>query len=241
MALVLALAGLLVVYNSALSLLGLERRRLYVPVNLTMAAALLLLSRARGLSWEDLGLAGLVPGLTWGGAVALGIVAALALAWLLPAVRPLLADRRLAGVGAGELLYRALVRIPLGTVLLEEVAFRGVLYGLWVQQRPAGWALVGTGLAFGLWHIVPTERTLRINGVRSQRLLLVAVVIMLASLAGMGLGVLRILTGGIVAPFLVHAVANSSAAVAAWAALGARRLRPAPPLGRRGPRPDRRR
>ena len=46
--------------------------------------------------------------------------------------------------------------IPIGTVLLEEVAFRGVLWGLL-------WRLGGTVVAtavssalFGLWHILPS-------------------------------------------------------------------------------------
>jgi hypothetical protein len=48
-----------------------------------------------------------------------------AVALVFPGLRPLLTDARVAGLDGGELAYRLLVRIPLGTVLWEEVAFRG--------------------------------------------------------------------------------------------------------------------
>jgi hypothetical protein len=44
-----------------------------------------------------------------------------------PRPPPLLSDARVAGLDGDEFAYQVLVRIPLGTVLWEEVAFRGVL------------------------------------------------------------------------------------------------------------------
>ena len=45
--------------------------------------------------------------------------------------------------------------IPLGTVMPEEFAFRGVLWGL-LRRRSGRWAatLVSSGL-FGVWHVAP--------------------------------------------------------------------------------------
>jgi hypothetical protein len=60
-----------------------------------------------------------------GGAASVLVGAGYAVALALPAVRPLLADARVAGAGAGEIAGTGFVRIPLGTVLWEEVAFRG--------------------------------------------------------------------------------------------------------------------
>ena len=47
----------------------------------------------------------------------------------MPAVNELFEDRRVS-TGVATLLYQAVVRIPLGTVLLEEIAFRSVLPAL---------------------------------------------------------------------------------------------------------------
>ena len=71
----------------------------------------------------------------------------------LPATSALFLDGRAAGP-LGAALFAALVRIPLGTAVLEEVAFRGVLPGL----VGGGWwraTLVSSGL-FGLWHVLPS-------------------------------------------------------------------------------------
>ena len=87
-----------------------------------------------------LGRAGLDRGVRWG-LVLVALVAAVDLAGaLLPATRRLFVDRRALDASAAQVAFQVLVRIPLATVLLEEVAFRGVLYGL--LRGPAGtvWA-----------------------------------------------------------------------------------------------------
>ncbi len=56
--------------------------------------------------------------------------------------------------------YQTLLRIPLGTALLEEVAFRGVLFGVWLETAGARRALIGSSVAFALWHIAPTVELL---------------------------------------------------------------------------------
>lgn len=39
--------------------------------------------------------------------------------------------------------------------MLEEVAFRGVLFGLLHQRQRAAWALGISSVLFGLWHVFP--------------------------------------------------------------------------------------
>jgi membrane protease YdiL (CAAX protease family) len=219
--LVLGLAGFLTAYNALLNALSLQERRLYVPLNLAMAASLALIGRARGLSWEALGLgaAGVWPGLALGMVFVAVFVVGLAVAWAVPGLHRFLHDRRMAQVDVRELAYRTLLRIPLGTALAEEVAFRGVLFGAWAAHQPEATALAGASLAFGLWHIVPTLTLLRVNRIgrtTEHQVVGLAIGVGATTLAGAGLGYLRILTGGLVGPLVVHASVNSLGAVAAF-------------------------
>ncbi|MFG2294444.1 CPBP family intramembrane glutamic endopeptidase [Streptomyces sp. NPDC048603] len=105
--------------------------------------------------------AGLAPGTLARGArwalVLIGLVAAVYLAGaLLPATRVLFEDRRHEAMTGGEVLFRVLVLVPVGTVLLEETAFRGVLYGLVDRDRGPVWATSVSSVLFGLWHVLPS-------------------------------------------------------------------------------------
>ncbi|MFI6875237.1 lysostaphin resistance A-like protein [Streptomyces sp. NPDC050400] len=117
----------------------------------------LLLFRAGG-DRADLGLArgSLGTGARWAltliGIVAAGYLCAAAL----PATRHLFEDTRNEGLTGAEVLLKSFVMVPVGTVLLEEVAFRGVLYGLILRMRGPVPAIVWSSLLFGLWHILPS-------------------------------------------------------------------------------------
>lgn len=128
----------------------------YTPLNV-MAAALVLWVARRwfGLDWRRFGVTrtALLPGIAWGVAgvliagVAVLVVSALApRALTLPPAAPKPATWP-------DLLFQVFVRIPLGTVLLEELLFRGIL----VQQFRRHWSVVTaamlSSLAFGLWHV----------------------------------------------------------------------------------------
>ncbi|ARF57141.1 CPBP family intramembrane glutamic endopeptidase [Streptomyces gilvosporeus] len=130
---------------------------------LPILLALVLLS---GLVWwaggtrDDIGLgAGTIRrGAAWALALT-GIVAALYLiAALVPWTRALFPDRRTAHLDGGELAVLLGVRVPLGTVLLEEYGFRGVLYGLLRRYGGTAAATAASSLLFGLWHVLPTLR-----------------------------------------------------------------------------------
>ncbi len=187
----------------------------YLVWNLTMAGVLLLLARAAGLTRADLGLGGdrLRRGLALGAlaAAAVGLVYAAAVA--VPATRAAFVDGRDA-VPLAAVLFVALVRIPLGTVVLEELAFRGVLPAL----VGGGWwraTLVSSGL-FGLWHVLPSmgsggavADTLGSSGA-------VVGTVLFTAAAGVVFRVWQRWSGHLVTPMLLHAATNSLGALVVW-------------------------
>lgn len=214
---VLALASALAATVLTVHNLRVERlpAGFYVPACVASATTLVGLARWAGIGAGELGLstAGFAPGLVIGGTVALLV----GIAGLLPATRPLFADRRMAGVGLPG-AYRAFVRIPLGTVAVEEIAFRGVVPALLDRLLPLEWAVVGSCVLFGLWHVVPTTVTLRTNRLPASPLLLGGVVVATAAV-GAGLWWLRASSGGMLAPAIVHAAASGATTVVSFVVL----------------------
>jgi membrane protease YdiL (CAAX protease family) len=194
-----------------------------VVVNATAAAALLAAARAAGLSWDELGLARrrLPAGLRWGGAC-LGLVAAgYVLCLAVPPLRPLLTDARIAGLDGAEIAYRTLVQVPLGTVVWEEVAFRGVLLAALSRQLPVCRAGVVGSVVFGVWHIRPALRGLAANDLAAGPVATPAAVLLVClgtAAAGVLLTWLRLRSGSLLAPVLLHLATNSAGTLAAAAA-----------------------
>lgn len=181
------------------------------------AVGLLVLARSTGLSAAEVGLgrASWRRGAAYA-AVCLGAVAAVyAVAALLPATRTAFMDERYRG-GMATALRTAFVVIPLGTILFEEVAFRGVLWGLLNGQAgPARATLVSSGL-FGLWHVLPSLRLNRVNpavaelvgsGPGGQALAVIGAVVFTAA-AGVLLCELRRRSGSLLAPIGLHWAVN---------------------------------
>src|SRR5919199_2406058 len=131
-------------------------RSAYLATSPVAVAVLLALYALSGHPWADAGLGagtlgrGVRWGLVLGALVALGCLAGA----LLPVTRAAFLDRRVADDGPGAVAYQVLLRIPLGTVLLEEVAFRGVLYGLLRTPSSAGWA---TAVSAGLFRLLALQ------------------------------------------------------------------------------------
>ena len=94
-------------------------------------------------------------------AVAL-VAGAYAVGLAVPATRRLFLDAR-HRVGAARAARRALLAVPLGVVVLEEVAFRGVLWGLVEVEHGAAWATAVSSVLFGLWHVLPAVDGARAN------------------------------------------------------------------------------
>jgi membrane protease YdiL (CAAX protease family) len=192
----------------------------YLPINLALLGVLVGIARRSGATPADLGTerSRLSRGFRLGAAVGIAAAAAIVTAAAVPAAGEWFKDERAGGIGPSGLIYQVVLRIPIGTALFEEAAFRGVLLGLgrmaW-GRRPGAWA---ASLAFGLWHIVPARVAADANAAAAQvpaALILVLAVIGTA-LAGMVFTVVRDRAASLAAPVLVHAATNVTAFFAAW-------------------------
>jgi membrane protease YdiL (CAAX protease family) len=202
----------------------------YIPWNCSVAAVLVVIAvKADHCSANDLGLARrrLPDGLRWGAAVSAGLLAIYLVGLALPATRDLFRDDR-ADVGTSALLWRTLVAIPLGTVLMEEIAFRGVLPAMFRRRtsRHANGALradVYAALLFGVWHVLPsldlTEANPALRDLLPGPLGVIAAIaggVIGTAAAGMGLSWLRNRSGSLAAPAMLHISSNSIGYVLAW-------------------------
>jgi uncharacterized protein len=193
-------------------------------------AGLVAVARLAGLSWQDLGLGPGTwrPGLKWAGVEIAIVGVVLAAGAALPATREAFRDTRYR-LDWGSALLTALVLIPIGTVLVEEVAFRGVLWGLLRRVRGTATATVVSSLLFGLWHVLPSLGLSTSNeaisgtvgGGRSAQTTTVLATVAFTALSGVVFCELRRRSGSILAPAGLHWATNAlsvlaSAAVWAW-------------------------
>jgi membrane protease YdiL (CAAX protease family) len=188
-------------------------RRWYPLVNLATAAATLKAATASGLTPDDLGLSRgrLRAGLRLGAAAAAPVLAAYAAAATIPATRPLLRDQRVTTLTNPRLAYHVLIRIPLGTVAWEEIAFRAVLDAALRRVLPATAATACASLVFGAWHIRPTAEALAGNALATAPAARIAAVTGIAAgtaAAGALLSALRNRSGSLAAPVMLHLAAN---------------------------------
>ena len=226
-----ALAVALVVYNNLANRWPPFNLAWFVPANLFVCAVVLWLAfsdRMLDLSalevWGPASPVG--PGIV-GLGIGLAIVAPLFLLARSTRWSRFIEDKRVEHLTGAGLLYQTLLRIPVGTALLEEVAFRGVLFGAW---RPSGvvGAAVYSSIAFGLWHISPTVNLVKANrpgAGASTTIKVVLGAVVFTTAAGLGLVWLREITESLAAPLVLHSVVNALATVAAVTAH--RRERPA--------------
>ncbi|GAB3572419.1 CPBP family intramembrane metalloprotease [Amycolatopsis endophytica] len=197
----------------------------YPVCGVVTSAVLIGLARAAGLAAAEMGLSAR----HWrrsartGGIVCLVVATGFAVALAVPGLRTLFQDGRVGQPAPGDLLWLALVRIPLGTVLVEEIAFRGVLPALLGGGQRWRWRpVLGASALFGLWHLLPSLALRRNAAVDAAAggipLPVLSVAAMVAAgAAGVALCALRYAGRGVLAPALVHLVLNSGGLVLAWA------------------------
>lgn len=197
----------------------------YVLRNLAATAALLLVAQRARFGLDELGTTrrALPSGVRWGLAAAAVVVAALALAVTLGhrlgPLAALLHDER-ANLAATRLAYATLVRIPLGTVPFEEVAFRGVLDAAGRRVWSPGRAVAVSATVFGIYHVPPTLVALRINEVAATSpagLGVLAGSVVASTVAGAAFSWLRHRSGSLLAPALAHVATNAGGLLAAAA------------------------
>jgi uncharacterized protein len=198
----------------------------HVAVGLGLAACLVVIARADGLTPADLGLARSTwpSGLRWGAAAAALVGVAYALAYLVPAVRHAVPDD--AGDIGRATLWAVLVVVPLGTVLPEELAFRGLLLPLLGRRHGVRAATLLSSALFGLWHVLASlgggtaNATIAsaVGGDAAGTVARVVVTVVFTSLAGVVLCALRLRSGSLLAPVLAHWTVNGLGVIVAMVA-----------------------
>ena len=190
-----------------------------------VAIGLLLLARARGLCWAELGLsrAHWRSGARYAMA-AVGLVAGvIAIGALLPWTRPMFLNDHYATVSGA--LLASMIIIPLQTVIPEELAFRGVLHGTLDRVWGLRGAAAAGSLLFGLWHISTSLGLTsgnagfsRIFGGGTAGMVAGVVLAVLATaVAGFVFTWLRGRSGSLLAPIALHWSLNGMGALAAAA------------------------
>ena len=200
--------------------------RVHLAVGLGLATCLLVIARANGLTAADLGLArsGWRSGLRWGAAAAALVAATYALAYLVAPVREVLPG------GDGDVgrvaLTTALVLVPLGTVLPEELAFRGLLLPLLGRRHGLRVATLLSSALFGLWHVLASlgggaanaAMAGVVGGDAAGTMARVVVTVGFTSLAGVVLCWLRLRSDSLLAPMLAHWTVNGLGVIVALVA-----------------------
>ena len=188
-----------------------------------VAIGLLLMVRARGLGWTELGLgrehwrSGARYALAAVGLVLTVIVAGALLPW----TRPMFLNDHYATLSGA--LVASMIIIPLQTVIPEELAFRGVLHG--ALDRAWGFRGVAAGgsLLFGLWHIASSMGltsgnvgfTHVLGGGVFGMLAGIVLAVLATAAAGFVFTWLRRRSGSLIAPIALHWSLNGMGALAA--------------------------
>ena len=105
------------------------------------------------------------------------------------------------------------VRIPIGTAVFEELLFRSVLFGLMARLRTVRFAVIGSSIVFGLWHVVPAWESAA-DGAGATAGAVVGTVA-ITTVAGVIFALLRVRSGSVVASMMAHASVNSFAYIGA--------------------------
>lgn len=186
----------------------------HLPANIATAVSVGVVAWAAHLSAAELGLArrDVPSGLRWGIAAFSAVAVPVAVA---AATVPSWFETDRANVSGSELLRDVFFVIPIGTVVLEELAFRGVLTGLAGRLvSPDRTLLVVAGL-FGLWHIPGAWKSSFDDG-WGAALLAAAGTVAATFVAGLAFGWLRRRSRSVVAPALAHLATNTAPYTAAW-------------------------
>ncbi len=179
----------------------------HVVSNMALAAAVALKDRAALAGGRPL-----TRQLAATAAAVLGAGMLSALAMRLPGLHRVYAEERVGSLPPGLRPLHLAVMVPLGTVVPEEVLFRGVLQQRWEEETGAMWGgILGSSMVFGLWHVGPSVAALmRLRPRKSPAEVLGAVAwtVTTTALAGIGFGMLRSLSGGLAAPIGAHLAIN---------------------------------
>ena len=212
----LVVAGGLAAYNLARS--AAIPGDAHFVANLLIAGAVLAVGLVTGMTRDELGLARehLRAGVRLG-LLAAGLIAAVVVvAAVVPATSGFFEDDRV-DVSFAAMAWRVLVVIPVGTVFVEEVIFRGVLHGQLRRRFDIVRAALWGATAFGLWHVFPVWRSY--DDVAFGDLGRWGAVIgtfVATFVAGLGFIWLRHRSDHLIAPVCAHIATNSVPFAVAW-------------------------
>lgn len=198
----------------------------FVLAGVMLTTVALLFARRGGLDLAGLGLRspdrwrGAAIGLGAGTAIALGAVLFTQLAAIVvggPVVYDPLRD-----VTAPDLARHLFVFLPIGTVLPEEIAFRGTLVGL-LRKGSLRRAMLGSAAAFALWHAAVAVVTVNATTLAASVWVLPAIVGALAVVfaGGIVLAWLRLVTDTLASTLAAHWAFNATLLVGLWTLLPA--------------------
>jgi uncharacterized protein len=186
-------------------------RRWSVVTGPVVAVLLVLVGKLSGLTWTELGMGrrSIVTGIVW----AVGVVLLVALGYTVALALPFAHRAAPAPPSTRTAVYAALVEVPFATVLLEEVAFRGVLWGLLDEDHGAWFATGVSALLFGLWHVAAA---LEDDGVGRPAWLVgwwgtalwVAGTVLFTAAAGVLFAGVRVVSGSVFAAMGLHWATN---------------------------------
>ncbi|HET8971141.1 MAG TPA: type II CAAX endopeptidase family protein [Candidatus Nanopelagicales bacterium] len=182
-------------------------------------AALLLWAASRaGLSLADLGLdrSSVPGGLLWSAAIAVTVLVGLVVAARWHRTRPLFEDARHDGDTGRAVAGKVLVDVPLGTVLVEELAFRGVVLAMLLGIAPTWVAVAVSSVLFGCWHVGAALEDHAANAAPQGRAGTVLRTVLFTGAAGVVFCLLRLVSGSLLPPVALHWLVNGGGLVAAW-------------------------
>lgn len=229
------LAVSLLLYSNGLVLWELRRghgqdpERLARALNPTLLRCLLLYARLRPGMWQQTGLRreNLSKSVGWGILAGLG----LSVPPLFFFYRPMVLDTPLefgpvAQMSRRQLFVDLFFRMPVGIALLEELAFRGLLYGILRGAMPVRAASAVSSAAFAGWHMTVTATTAAQTNLGDARLpsfvkpyirpLSVLGGMISTGIAGAIFAALREKTGNLAGSMAAHWVVNTVMIAALW-------------------------
>lgn len=189
----------------------------YLPWNLAVAAVLVWVAQ-REVTLPQMGFTRWRSGAAWGAVLFVLTVGVLLLALTMPTFHEMYHDRRVEG-SWWAWLYQVFIRIPFGTALLEETAFRAVLPALFAVRWGLLRGYVAASVCFGVWHVLPALGLNEVNPVMTRWFgtgvggVAVAVVFAVAgtTVAGLWWCWVRHKSGSVLATVLGHIASNSVA------------------------------
>ena len=187
------------------------------------AVGLMILLRARGMGWAELGLGRdhWKSGVGYASAAVALVMSVIAIGALLPLTRPMFLNNNYATVSGA--VIASMIIIPLQTAIPEELAFRGVLHG----ALNRAWGFRGVAAAgsvlFGLWHIATSLGLTSSNvglgrvfgGGIAGEVAGVVLAVLATAVAGFVFTWLRRRSGSLIAPIALHWSLNGLGALAA--------------------------